>query len=107
MAVIYTLFGYDKKHNPFVTTDVDKDEAKVFAKENVLTGYFLAPQYADTPTTGGIKTYLQGDDGNYHPTSLRDWTFKFHLAPGLDDGSASREQDHRSPSLRADAKYTP
>lgn len=91
MAVMYTLFGYDKDYNPFVTTDVDKDEAKDFAEGNALTGYFLAPQYADTPNTGGIKTWLLGDDGEYHPARLRDWTFKFHLTPGLDDGSASRK----------------
>ncbi len=69
----YTMFGYNDGYNPTVAANVTAKEARQTAAVKNLNGMLLAPQFPDAPNSGGHKTYMRDDEGEYKPVRMHVW----------------------------------
>lgn len=79
---LYTMFGYDKNHDPVVAPRVTAPEARKKARESDLNGYFLAPHWSEFPNNGGMRAYRwDRAKGDYQDWNVRAWVFTHILDP--------------------------
>jgi hypothetical protein len=74
------MLGYTAEGRPFMTMDVDVDEAKDIGTANDLSEYILVPRGDKRRTHLG---YIRNDEGEYEKKTTRLAVFRHLLSAGV------------------------